>query len=154
VQRPSRTLGRARRRASDPRRFRHKVRCFVLRLLSVVGLQPKKPTSGEIMQTAFIAAIHSRNKVRLTFYSKEDGSSIVRLCAPMDYGPSRRAANKDDRFHFWDYDSDTKSHSLSLLPPQVVSIEVLSESFDPAGFVTWSTTTSPWFVKRDWGAHS
>ena len=106
------------------------------------------------MHADFIAAIHSKSKIRLTFYSKEDGSQIVRTCAPMDYGPSRRAANKDDRYHLWDYDSDTKSHTLSLLPDQVVSMQVLPENFDPAGFVTWSTASSPWFVARNWGQHS
>ena len=106
------------------------------------------------MQAAFIAAIHKRNKIRLTFYSKEDGSHIVRLCAPMDYGPSRRANNKDDRFHLWDYDSDTKSHTLSLLPDQVVNMEVLEILFEPSDFVSWNTASSPWLVARDWGAHS
>ncbi len=107
------------------------------------------------MKTEFIAAIHSKNKVRLTFFSKEDGDQIVRLCAPMDFGPSRRAKAKDDRFHLWDYDSDTKSHTLSLLPEQIVSIQVLADHFDPSEFVTWDTkTASPWFVPRNWSDYS
>lgn len=106
------------------------------------------------MQDKFIKAIHSKNKIRLTFYSKEDGAEIARTCAPMDYGPSRRATNKDDRYHFWDYDSDTASHTLSLLPNQVVRIDVLPETFDPAGFITWDTKKSQWFVPRDWGIYS
>lgn len=106
------------------------------------------------MQQAFVAAIHSRHKVRLTFYSKEDGAQIVRTCAPMDYGPSRRASNKTDRFHLWDYDSDTKSHVLSLLPDQITSMEVLSATFDPAEFVTWNIANYPWFVARNWGQYS
>lgn len=106
------------------------------------------------MSAKFIGAIHSKNKVRLTFYSKEDGAQIVRNCAPMDFGPSRRAAKKDDRYHLWDYDSDTKSHTLSLLPDQIASLEVLPDQFDPASFVTWSTQTSPWFIARDWGTYS
>jgi hypothetical protein len=102
----------------------------------------------------FIGAIHSKNKILLTFFSKEDGSELVRTCAPMDFGPSRRAKDKQDRFHFWDYDSDTRSHTLSLLPQQIVKLEVLLDLFDPSEFVTWSTTTSCWFITRDWGAHS
>ena len=66
----------------------------------------------------------------------------------MDYGPSRRAHNKDDRFHSWDFESDQKNHVLSLLPEQVVSIE---EKFDPADFVTWQPN---WFIERNWGVHS
>lgn len=106
------------------------------------------------MHAAFVAAIHSQNKVRLTFYSKDDNSQIVRTCAPMDFGPSRRARDKDDRYHFWDFDSDTGSHTLSLRPDQIVNMEVLSDNFEPADFVMWSTTTSPWFVARNWGKHS
>jgi hypothetical protein len=69
----------------------------------------------------------------------------------MDFGPSARAANKADRFHFWDYDSDKKTHTLSLLPVQVVNIAVLDAVFDPSEFMTWPPR---WFVVRDWGVHS
>jgi hypothetical protein len=106
------------------------------------------------MQAKFIAAIHSKQKIQLTFYSKEDHGLLVRTCAPMDFGPSRRASDKSDRFHFWDYDSDTQRHTLSLLPDQVHSIELIDEKFDPAEFITWDTSKSPWFVKRSWGQYS
>lgn len=102
----------------------------------------------------FIQAIHGCKKVRLTFYSKDDERTLVRTCAPMDYGPSRRAEEKNDRYHLWDYESDTGPHTLSLNPDQVTGIDVLDESFDPCEFVTWDTNASPWFVKRDWGRHS
>lgn len=103
------------------------------------------------MRNTFIDAIHARRKLRVHFFSKEDGRVLQRTCAPMDYAPSKRARDKRDRFHFWDYDSDTGSHVLSLLPEQVRSIELLPESFDPAGFVTWVTS---WTVRRNWGRYS
>jgi len=103
------------------------------------------------MKDRFVGAIHSKSKIRLTFYSKEDGHDLTRTCAPMDYGPSTRAHDKSNRFHLWDYDSDTGHHTLSLLPEQVVNIEVLPDTFDPAEFVKWKTN---WIVKRDWGAYS
>ena len=103
------------------------------------------------MKNRFVAAIHSKNKIRLTFYSKEDQEPLIRTCAPMDFGPRKRAADKNDCFHFWDYDSDTNAHTLSLLPKQVSSIEVLEQIFDPAEFVTWQPN---WIVARDWGQHS
>lgn len=105
------------------------------------------------MKEQFIAAIHAKKKVRITFYSKEDGRDLTRLCAPMDYGPSRRTKDKTNRFHFWDYESDKQEHTLSLLQDQIKSIEVLEDSFMP-DFVTWNTKTSRWHVKRDWGAYS
>ncbi|MEB5477290.1 hypothetical protein [Acinetobacter pollinis] len=106
------------------------------------------------MEQEFKQAIKALKKVKITFYSKEDGHNLKRLCAPMDYGPSRRAHNKDDRFHLWDYESDKKNHTLSLLPIQVKEIEVLEESFDPSEFITWNVNTSPWHYPRDWGQYS
>lgn len=106
------------------------------------------------MNEDFINAIHSKNKVKLTFYSKEDNTVLERTCAPMDYGPSRKAHDKSDRYHLWDYDSDQKWHTLSLLPEQIIGVEVLSETFDPAEFVTWDLEKSPWFIERDWGNYS
>lgn len=106
------------------------------------------------MKDTFISALRSKHKVELKFYSKEDGGILVRTCAPMDFGPSRRAKDKSDRFHFWDYDSDSARHTLSLLPEQIDSIKALPESFDPAEFITWDVAQSPWFTSRDWAAYS
>lgn len=106
------------------------------------------------MQNDFIKAIHDKKKVQLTFFSKDDGHSLVRLCAPMDFGPSRRATDKSDRYHLWDYESDTRNHVLSLLPSQVQLITVTDESFEPSEFIAWDTDKSPWFIDRDWGQYS
>lgn len=106
------------------------------------------------MKPTFISAIHTKQKVQLTFFSKEDASTLVRTCAPMDFGPSRRAKDQRDRFHFWDYDSDSQRHTLSLLPEQVIEIAPLTTYFDPGDFISWSVAASPWFVPRDWGIHS
>lgn len=54
----------------------------------------------------------------------------------------------------WDYDSDTKRHVLSLLPEQVVKIDVLPDTFEPSEFISWSTASSPWFIERNWGNFS
>lgn len=102
----------------------------------------------------FVAALHARQKVSLTFLSQEDGGHLVRTCAPMDFGPSRRAKDGIDRYHFWDYDSDKRAHTLSLKPEQIVMIEQLGDAFDPAEFVTWDIARSPWFLPRDWARFS
>jgi hypothetical protein len=102
----------------------------------------------------FVDAIDGQRKVVLTFISKEDGGArLVRTCAPMDFGPSRRTKDKSDRYHLWDYDSDgpTGRHTLSLLPSQIISIEESGEAFTPADFVTWDPN---WFYRRDWGQFS
>lgn len=100
---------------------------------------------------AFLGALHARRKLRLTFLSKEDGGRLERTCAPMDFGPSRRAKDGADRYHLWDYDSDTEAHPLSVIVSQVVRMEPLDEAFDPADFVTWDLIRSPWSLPRDWG---
>lgn len=102
----------------------------------------------------FVEAIHSKTKLKLTFFSKEDGAFLVRTCAPMDFAPSRRARDKSNRYHFWDYDSDTKSHILSLLPNQICQIKAIENSFEPAELITWNTKISPWSLPRDWGSFS
>lgn len=99
----------------------------------------------------FINAIHEKVKVKVTFFSKEDSGHLVRTCAPMDYGPSRKVKKKDDRYHMWDYDSDSGSHTLSLPVEQIKNIEILGETFNPAEFVTWRTN---WSIARDWGKFS
>ena len=104
--------------------------------------------------SVFIDALHNRLCIELRFRSKEDSAVLVRRCAPMDFGPSRRAHNQADRYHLWDYDSDTGRHTLSLLPAQVLSMIATKQYFDPAEFVTWSLATSPWYLERDWGAFS
>jgi hypothetical protein len=117
----------------------------------VSSTSSRKNHRRKTMKDVFIQAIHKKQKVRVTFFSKEDSGTVVRKCAPMDYGPSRRANDKSDRFHMWDYESDTGTHTLSLKPEQVKAVDILDETFDPAEFVTWRTA---WFVERDWGAFS
>lgn len=97
------------------------------------------------------SAILKKNKVIIRFNSKDDSSTIQRTCAPLDIGPSRRSKEQNDRFHFWDYDSDKRQHVLSINPEQLVDIEISEEIFDPHSIVNWDTQKSPWFIKRDWG---
>lgn len=106
------------------------------------------------MKKQFIQAIKNRYKVELVFFSKEDGHVLTRLCAPLDFGPSRRAINKSGRYHLWDYESDTKNHILSLSPEQIKSVKILDSEFNPGEFITWDTKKSPWFIDRDWGQYS
>ena len=104
-----------------------------------------------MLKDEFIQAIHDKKKVRVTFYSKDDRGYIVRKCAPMDYGPGRHPHKKNNRYHLWDYESDSGQHTLSLNPEQIKECEILDETFDPSELITWDTS---WFVKRDWGIYS
>jgi len=105
------------------------------------------------MLAMFTASIHSKTKIHITFYSKQDGFNKTRLCAPMDYGAKRQENTKDfrDKFHSWDYESGEGGHPLSLAQDQIISMEISEEIFDPAEFVTWPTR---WRIARDWGVYS
>ena len=104
----------------------------------------------------FIAGVEDLGKVLATFVSKDDGGlDLTRVCAPMDYGPRRRAKDKSPCYHFWDYDSDSPRgpHTLSLPAMQILSIDETDEHFDPAEFITWPRPYD-WFHPRDWGQFS
>ncbi len=103
------------------------------------------------MHEQFIQAIRTKKKVRITFDSQSKGV-ITRDCIPFDFGPSRRNLKVNpNRYHLYDLDSPDGKHTLSILPGQLLSINVLNEDFDPGDYVTWNPN---WFVTRDWGVYS
>jgi hypothetical protein len=125
--------------------------------LRKLTLCPYNISSKTIMHSdhqTFVTAIHSMKKLKLTFFSKQDGGELIRMCAPTDFGPSRRAKDKSDRYHFWDYESDAGKHILSLLPGQIIQIQSTEESFDPSDFIIWDVKQFPWFLQRNWGVFS
>ncbi len=105
------------------------------------------------MTEQFINALKDKTKIRLTFYSKQDDMAVTRLCAPMDYGPGKNTKKRDNRYHLWDYESQSSSpfHTLSLLPEQILEMEFTDLPFNPSEFVTWDTN---WIIQRDWGDFS
>ena len=99
----------------------------------------------------FLEAISEKKKVSVRFYSKADSGLLDRVCAPMDYGPGGEVQDGLNRYWLWDYTSNTGTHTLGLLPQQIVDLQVLGEVFDPADFGVgpWQ-----WFIPRDWGSHA
>ena len=99
----------------------------------------------------FLHAIINKKVIELTFNSNEKGV-ITRKCIPFDFGPSRRNLKiNPDRYHFYDLNSPEGKHTLSILPEQVIKVNLLDETFDPADYITW---TPNWFIQRDWGIYS
>jgi len=83
----------------------------------------------------FTDAIHEHKKVWLRFYSTADSGLLDRVCAPLDYGPGAGIQDGLNRYWLWDYASNTGSHTLGLLPKQIVELRMLGEVFDPAQFI-------------------
>ena len=99
----------------------------------------------------FIEAIKEKRKVCLRFYSKADTGVVDLVCAPMDYGPGAGIPDGVNRYSLWDYTSNNGSHTLSLLPGQVLDLRVLGEVFDPAQI---EVASPQWSIPRDWGTQS
>ena len=80
----------------------------------------------------FIAAIQEKKKICVRFYSTADSGVLDRVCAPLNYGPGDGAADALNRYWVWDYTSTKGFHTLGLAPQQIVDLQVLGETFDPA----------------------
>ncbi len=99
----------------------------------------------------FITAINGTDLVKLTF-TANNGETLTRTCAPMDYGPWRRCNSSNDiRYHLMDLDSSAGTHNLSIKPSQIIKLELLDEKFKPEYFVHWVPN---WHIARDWGIYS
>lgn len=98
----------------------------------------------------FLEAIHNRRIISIIFDSFEKGE-ISRKCIPFDYGPSRRFKDGEDRFHAFTLNSPSGNHNISILPKQLIEIEMTNEKFNPGDYVTWEPN---WIIKRDWGPYS
>jgi hypothetical protein len=99
----------------------------------------------------FIAAVTEHKKVWLRFYSTADSGLLDRVCAPMDYGPGGGIPDGLNRYWLWDYSSNTGTHTLGLLPQQIVDLQVLGEVFNPADF---GDRPWPWAIPREWGSQA
>ena len=69
----------------------------------------------------------------------------------MDYGPGTDPQDSLNRYWLWDYASNTGTHTMKLLPQEIVDLQVLGEVFDPAQF---NPKPAKWFTPRDWGSQS
>ena len=82
----------------------------------------------------FIQAIQEKKKVWIKYYSKADNGVLEQACAPLQYGPGNGVQDGLNRYWLWDSASKTGSHTLGLLPQQIVDLKVLGEVFDPSQF--------------------
>ena len=57
---------------------------------------------------------------------------LDRVCAPRDYGPGGQDKDGLNSYWFWDFTSNSGSHTLGLVPQQIVDFQDLGEVFDPA----------------------
>lgn len=58
----------------------------------------------------FIDAINTNKKLRIRFYSEDDGRYVERVCAPMDHAAGTRIKDGIPRYWVWDFESDKTNH--------------------------------------------
>jgi hypothetical protein len=76
---------------------------------------------------------------------------VKRKCIPFDFGPSRGFRNRFQRYHFLVLGGPEGRHNLSVLPMQIVKIELTGLNFNPSKYIKWKPK---WFLKRNWGVYS
>jgi hypothetical protein len=99
----------------------------------------------------FIQAIQEKKKVWVKFYSKADSGVLEHTCAPLEYGPGHGVRDGVNRYWLWDDASNTGSHTVGLLPQEIVDLTVLGAVFDPA---QCALVPSPLPDSKDQGSRS
>lgn len=95
----------------------------------------------------FVEAIRTKSKVLIKFETRDKSEIKERRCIPFDYAFSSRFNDDKKRYHFYDLDSADGPHNLSIFPEQLLSIDILQETFSPAEYVKWIPN---WSIPRDW----
>lgn len=83
----------------------------------------------------FVKAIQGKNKVKLTFFSNENGDIKDGLFGPIFYSPSTEGSDSDC-YYLWDFEGADSNHFLGLPPSQIVRMELTDEPFDLVEFFT------------------
>jgi hypothetical protein len=99
----------------------------------------------------FLDALAAKRRVSLRFFSKKERREMTRVCAPLDYGPLRGAAEPTAHYQLWDLEGKRKPLNIAVAAEDVRSITSLDAPFDPAAIITWKFKPKAWHIERDWG---
>jgi hypothetical protein len=105
----------------------------------------------------FLEALATRRRLSVRFLQGKEGTErreLVRVCAPLDFGPLRGAASRGDVYQLWDMEAKRKPFNLVLAEADIVSMTPLDETFEPSAIITWAFKPKAWHVARDWGEFS
>jgi hypothetical protein len=102
----------------------------------------------------FLDALATKRRLSVRFFNKRLGRELERICAPLDYGPLRGAAEPTDHYHLWDLEGKRKPLNVALVEGDVVSMTLLPETFAPAEIITWAFKSNAWHIPRDWAEFS
>ena len=102
----------------------------------------------------FLDAIAAKRRLSVRFFNRKLDQEMVRICAPLDFGPLRGATDTEPRYQIWDLEGKRKPLNLPVLEADVVSMTPLDDTFEPAEIITWAFKPGAWVIPRDWAEFS
>jgi len=105
----------------------------------------------------FLEALATRHRLSVRFRQTAKGKpprEIVRVCAPLDFGPLLGAVSRADVYQLWDLEAKRKPFNVVLAEEDVLSMTALEETFEPSAIITWAFKPHAWHVARDWAEFS
>jgi hypothetical protein len=85
------------------------------------------------MHTTFFDGIRSSRVLEVFVHTREHGL-INRKCVPFYFWESKKYNDGKERFHMFDLLDPTGNNHLSVLPEQVIFIEMTDEYFEPLDY--------------------
>lgn len=103
----------------------------------------------------FLDALFAKRRLSVRFISKKEGGrELVRICAPLDFGPLRGAAEPIDHYQLWDLEGKRKPLNIAVAEGDVLAMTPVDGTFDPATIITWKFKPKAWHIPRDWAEFS
>lgn len=116
-------------------------------------------TSSEPREThadhaLFLEAIAGKRQLLVRYFHQKEQREREQICAALDFGPLRGAQANVDYYQLWDLQAKRRPQNRAVRPADVIAMQLLDETFDPADIITWAFKAGAWHVKRDWGQFS
>lgn len=104
----------------------------------------------------FLEALATRHRLSVRFFETTGKArrEVVRVCAPLDFGPLRGAVSRADVYQLWDLEAKRKPFNVVLAEADILSMTPLDETFEPSTIITWAFKPHAWHVPRDWAEFS
>lgn len=87
------------------------------------------------MNEKFFEAIQMSRIIEAFIHTREHGF-VFRKCVPFYYWESKYFKDGKERFHMFDLSNPFYDNHLSVLPEQLIYLEVSQENFEPLDFYT------------------
>jgi hypothetical protein len=104
----------------------------------------------------FLEALATRHRLSVRFFEMTGKArrEVVRVCAPLDFGPLRGAVSRADVYQLWDLEAKRKPFNVVIAEADIVSMTPLDATFEPSKIITWAFKPHAWHVPRDWAEFS